>query len=276
MFYIARVGIHNFEEPCLSGERGSGTIFFCGCNLSCIFCQNFEISHGANKGLQVSEDELVFLCKYLEDLGAHNINFVTPSNWTNKLIPVLKRAKEIVKVPFMWNSSGYETVANLKKLDGLIDIYLPDYKYSDDTLGWEYSHAKGYEDIAFKAISEMRRQCPIDEFDSDGMMTRGVIVRHLVLPNALDNTKGVMENLARIDKDMYVSLMGQYFPTDAVKNHAILNRRLTDEEYDMAVDYFFDSGLHNGFSQELDSAIEDYVPSFDLDALRKILDEYKC
>jgi putative pyruvate formate lyase activating enzyme len=270
MYKIARVGLHHFEEPCLSGERGSGTIFFSGCNLRCLFCQNFEISHGG-KGLEVSEKQLVSLMLYLQDSGAHNINLVTPSNYTNLLKDTLKIAKSQLKIPIVWNSSGYETVQNLKKLDGLVDIYLPDFKYSDDDLAWEYSHAKGYRKIAFDAISEMRRQQPDDVFGDDGMMQKGVIVRHLVLPGALENTKGVLQDISSIDDTMYVSLMGQYFPTPNVENHPILSRRITEDEYDQATQAFFDAGLQNGFSQELDSATEEYVPDFDLDALQEIL-----
>ena len=272
MYKIARVGLHHFEEPCLSGERGSGTIFFSGCNLRCLFCQNFEISHGG-KGLEVSEKQLVSLMLYLQDSGAHNINLVTPSNYTNLLKDTLKIAKSQLKIPIVWNSSGYETVQNLKKLDGLVDIYLPDFKYSDDDLAWQYSHAKGYRKIAFDAISEMRRQQPDDVFGDDGMMQKGVIVRHLVLPGALENTKGVLQNISSIDDTMYVSLMGQYFPTPNVENHPILSRRITEDEYDQATQAFFDAGLQNGFSQELDSATEEYVPDFDLDALQEILHE---
>lgn len=272
MYKIARVGLHHFEEPCLSGERGSGTIFFSGCNLRCLFCQNFEISHGG-KGLEVSEKQLVSLMLYLQDSGAHNINLVTPSNYTNLLKDTLKIAKSQLKIPIVWNSSGYETVQNLKKLDGLVDIYLPDFKYSDDDLAWKYSHAKGYRKIAFDAISEMRRQQPDDLFGDDGMMQKGVIVRHLVLPGALENTKGVLQDISSIDDTMYVSLMGQYFPTPNVENHPILSRRITEDEYDQATQAFFDAGLQNGFSQELDSATEEYVPDFDLDALQEILHE---
>ena len=217
MYKIARVGLHHYEEPCLSGERGSGTIFFSGCNLRCLFCQNWEISHGG-KGLEVSEDELISCMQYLQDLGAHNINLVTPSNWTSLLESALKKAKNMVRLPIIWNSSGYETVANLRKMEGLVDVYLPDFKYSDDALAWEYSHAKGYFETAKKAISEMRRQRPKDLFDNDGMMKEGVIVRHLVLPHALESTRGVLRAIADIDNNMCVSLMGQYFPTPAVQN----------------------------------------------------------
>lgn len=272
MYKIARVGLHHFEEPCLSGERGSGTIFFSGCNLRCLFCQNYEISHGG-KGLDVSEKQLVSLILYLQDSGAHNINLVTPSNHTNLLKDTLKIAKPQLKVPIVWNSSGYETVQNLKKLEGLVDVYLPDFKYSDEELAWQYSHAKGYRKIAFDAISEMRRQQPDDVFGDDGMMQKGVIVRHLVLPGALENTRGVLQDISSIDDTMYVSLMGQYFPTPNVENHPILSRRISEEEYDEATQAFFDAGLQNGFSQELDSATEEYVPDFDLDALQEILNK---
>lgn len=270
MYKIARVGLHHFEEPCLSGTRGSGTIFFSGCNLRCLFCQNFEISHGG-KGLEISEKQLIDCMLYLKDIGAHNVNLVTPSNYTSALAKTLETAKNKVNLPIVWNSSGYETVANLKKLDGLVDVYLPDFKYSDDDLAWEYSHAKEYEDVAIKAIAEMRRQQPVDVFDGDDMMKKGVIVRHLVLPNAIENTRGVLKDIASIDKDMIVSLMGQYFPTPAVETHPVLFRRITQEEYDEATDAFFDAGLTNGFSQELDSATEEYVPDFDLQALQAIL-----
>lgn len=210
---------------------------------------------------------------YLEKNGAHNINLVTPSNWTNQLIHTLEIARSYVKVPIVWNSSGYETVANLKKLSGLIDIYLPDFKYGDNLLGWEYSHAKNYQKIAFDAISEMRRQQPNDVFDREGIMKRGVIVRHLVLPGALENTLAALKSIARIDKDMFVSLMGQYFPTASVKDHSVLSRRLSEAEYDKAVEMFFDAGLHNGFSQELTSATQEYVPNFDLETLKDILQQ---
>lgn len=274
MYKIARVGLHHFEEPCLSGEKGSGTIFFSGCNLRCLFCQNYEISHGG-KGLEVSESELVDCMLYLQDIGAHNVNLVTPSNYTNLLQTTLEKAKTVVKLPIVWNSSGYETVANLRKMQGLVDVYLPDFKYSDNALAWEYSHAKGYREVALAALEEMRRQQPNDVFDNDGMMQKGVIVRHLVLPGQIENTADALRDIASVDKSLYVSLMGQYFPTDNVKDHPTLSRRLTQDEYDKAIDAFFASGLCNGFSQELDSATEEYVPDFDLASVRAILEKYK-
>ncbi|MCM1456208.1 MAG: 4Fe-4S cluster-binding domain-containing protein, partial [Bacteroides sp.] len=151
MYKVARVGLHHYEEPCLSGERGSGTIFFSGCNLRCRFCQNYEISHGG-KGLDISEKQLIDCMLYLQDIGAHNINLVTPSNYTNQLVNTLKIAKSTLNLPIIWNSSGYETVKNLEKLEGLADIYLPDFKYGDNALAWEYSHAKNYFEVASAAV----------------------------------------------------------------------------------------------------------------------------
>ncbi len=272
-YKIARMALHRFEEPCISGDRGSGTIFFSGCNLRCAFCQNHEIS-ALGKGLEVDEDKLIYGMQKLEAEGAHNINLVTPTMHVNKLIHTLQRAKKAVKVPIVWNSSGYETVANLKKLEGLVDVYLPDFKYSDDSLAFEYSHAKNYFEIACAAVREMRRQQPADVFE-DGMMQKGVIVRHLVLPNAVDNARGVFEEIAKIDKSMYVSVMGQYFPTAQVAGHPVLGRRLEEGEYDRAIRAFFHAGLTNGFSQELDSATEEYVPSFDLSLLEEFLELQK-
>lgn len=258
----------------MSGEKGSGTIFFSGCNLRCLFCQNYDISHGG-KGLEVSESELVDCMLYLQDIGAHNINLVTPSNYTNLLKTTLEKAKTMVKLPIVWNSSGYETVANLRKMQGLVDVYLPDFKYSDNALAWEYSHAKGYREVALAALEEMRRQQPKDVFDNGGMMQKGVIVRHLVLPGQIENTVDALRDIASVDNSLYVSLMGQYFPTDNVKDHPTLSRRLTQDEYDKAIDAFFACGLCNGFSQELDSATEEYVPDFDLASVRAILEKYK-
>lgn len=274
MIRVARVGLHHFEEPCISGDRGSGTIFFTGCNLRCKFCQNYEISH-SNKGLDITEDELFMLMKHLKSVGAHNINLVTPTIWLDRILPVLKREKEEIGLPIVWNSSGYEKVEDLKKLEGIVDIYLPDFKYSDDNLAKEYSKVDGYLNFANKAISEMRRQVPKDIFDEDGMMQQGVIVRHLILPSAVENTKGVLNAIKNIDKSMFVSLMGQYFPTKNVEDDEVLSRRITEKEYDECTDYFFDIGLENGFSQELESATEEYVPSFDLNILKEILESSK-
>lgn len=269
-FKIARVGLHHFEEPCISGERGSGTIFFSGCTMKCLFCQNYQISHGGI-GREITPDELVKCMKHLESIGAENINLVTPPANVNLLAEALKEAKKHISIPIVWNSNGYETVKNLKKLEGLVDIFLPDFKYSDNSLAKEFSGVPNYFQVAKDAISEMRRQQPVDEFDENGMMKKGVIVRHLVLPSCTENTKGVFKAIAEIDKNMLVSVMGQYFPTENVQNHPILSRKLTNSEYDTLTDYFFEAGLTNGFAQDLESATEEYVPDFNLDLLKEIL-----
>ena len=266
---IARVGLHNYEEPIISGKNGSGTIFFSCCNLKCVFCQNYEISHG-KKGIDVSIDTLKDLMLYLQSIGAENINLVTPSLYVKSIASALRRAKvDGLDIPVVYNTSSYETVETLKILDGLVDVYLPDFKYSDDDLAMRLSNAKNYSAIAFDAISEMKRQQPKDVFDGD-MIKKGVVVRHLVLPDEHSNTVGVFKKIAQIDKDMLVSVMAQYFPTAAVSDTKY-GRRLTDAEYAAAIDAFFEAGLSKGFSQDLESGIEDYVPSFDLDELTKIL-----
>jgi putative pyruvate formate lyase activating enzyme len=270
-FKIARVGLHHFEEPCISGEKGSGTIFFSGCTMRCLFCQNHQISHGG-VGREITPDQLIKCMKYLEGIGAENINLVTPPANINLLVETLKEVKKDLSIPIVWNSNGYETVKNLEKLQGLVDIYLPDFKYSDNNLGKEFSGVPNYFDVAEKAIAEMRRQQPHDVFDDNGMMKKGVIVRHLVLPSCTENTKGVFKSIAKIDKNMCVSVMGQYFPTENVQKHPILSRKLIVLEYESATDAFFEAGLSNGFAQDLDSATEEYVPDFNLDLLKEIFD----
>lgn len=270
-FKIARVGLHHFEEPCISGSKGSGTIFFSGCTMKCVFCQNHQISHGG-VGREITPNELIKCMKHLESIGAENINLVTPPSNVNLLVETLKKAKEEISIPIVWNSNGYETVANIKKLQGLVDIFLPDFKYSDNALAKEFSGVPNYFEVAKESIREMRRQQPVDEFDQDGMMKKGVILRHLVLPSCTENTKGVFEEIAKIDKNMLVSVMGQYFPTENVQNHPILSRKLNADEYETCTDAFFEAGLTNGFAQDLDSATEEYVPDFNLDLLKEILD----
>lgn len=271
MFKIARVGLHNYEEPVISGKKGSGTVFFSGCTLKCVFCQNYEISRG-EKGIEISDGELVDLFFYLKEKGAHNINLVSPSLYVSLLPNALKKAKEQgLDIPFVYNTSAYESVESLKKLEGLVDVYLPDYKYADDSLAWKLSRAKNYDDIAYKAISEMKRQQPKNVVKCS-LIKKGVIIRHLVLPGEAENTKAVFKRIASINLDSVVSVMAQYFPVPAVSGTSI-DRRLTQDEYDDAIDAFFDAGLKSGYMQELGSATEEYVPDFDLDELQAVLDD---
>ena len=260
-FRIARVGLHRFEEPCISGENGSGTVFFSGCDMRCPFCQNAEISRDG-KGVNVNGEELLSLFLHLEKEGAENLNLVTPTPWAERLIPALKEYKTRGKLPVVWNSNGADALPHLRGLEGLVDVWLPDLKYSDPALSLEYGAPENYPERARAALKEMRRQAPEDVFDERGMMRKGVIVRHLVLPGAADNTAGAMRMIADIDRTLFVSVMAQYFPTPAVKDHPLLSRRVTAAEYDKALDAFFDAGLKNGFSQDPESATEDYVPDF--------------
>ena len=260
-FRIARTGLHRYEEPCISGENGSGTVFFSGCDMRCPFCQNAEISRDG-KGVNVNGEELLSLFLHLEKEGAENINLVTPTPWAKRLIPVLKVFKTRSELPVVWNSNGADATEDVRAAAGAVDVWLPDMKYSSPTLAVEYGAPKGYPERARAALEEMRGQAPKDIFDERGMMRKGVIVRHLVLPGTSENTAGAMRMIADVDPSLFVSVMAQYFPTPAVKDHPLLSRRITREEYDAAVDAFFAAGLKNGFSQDPESATEDYVPDF--------------
>lgn len=261
---VSLVTNHMWEEPCISGKKGSGTIFFTGCNLRCVFCQNHKISRKESQGDEITEEELadIFLQKQAE--GVHNINLVSPTPYIKYITKALKIAKEKgLNIPVVYNSNGYENIESLKDLKGLIDVYLPDFKYADDNLAKRYSGAVNYTESAIKAIKEMIRQVGNPKFDKDGIIQKGVIVRHLVLPNNLENTKKVLEKIAsEIGTETYVSLMGQYIPQDKAIEYEELNRKITEEEYNEAIDYFFDIGLVNGFMQELESATEEFIPEF--------------
>lgn len=261
---VSKVSTHLWEEPCISGTKGSGAIFFTGCNLRCLFCQNYKISREACKGEEISEEDLanIFLEKQKE--GVHNINLVSPTSYTEYIKnSIIIAKKKGLKIPIVYNSNGYENVETLKTLEGLIDVYLPDFKYADDTIAKEYSGAINYTKNAVLAIKEMYRQVGNAKFNKDGIIEKGIIIRHLVLPNNIENTKKVLEIIANeIDKEVYVSLMGQYIPKDNAVKCEKLNRKVTKEEYDEAIEYFFEVGLKNGFTQELSSASDEYIPDF--------------
>lgn len=269
-YKVARAGLHMWEEPPISGDRGSGTIFFSGCAMKCVYCQNYEISY-LNKGLFVSEEELLYLMQYLEGRGAHNINLVNPSHYIKPLRIFLDKNKHRVNIPVLYNSGGYDEVEDLRDLEGLIDIYMPDMKYSDSKLAKRYSNKEDYYDKAKDAIIEMRRQRKEDTI-IDGIMSKGVIVRHLVLPGCIEDSKAVLDTLYQIDKEMYISVMGQYFPTARAEHYPEINRRISPREYNSVIEYFHNIGLSNGFLQDLSSAIKDYVPEFDLEELRTLID----
>lgn len=261
---ISHVTNHMWEEPCISGEKGSGAIFFTGCNLRCVFCQNYKISRKESEGKEITEEELADIFLKKQNEGVHNINLVSPTPYISYIKKAIKISKgKGLKIPIIYNSNGYENIESLKKLEGLIDVYLPDFKYADDVLAKKYSNAPNYMENAISAIKEMYRQVGSTVFNNDGIIQKGVIIRHLVLPNNIENTKKVLYKIANeISKEAYVSLMGQYIPQDKSTEYEELNRKITEEEYNEAIDYFFEVGLKNGFMQELDSAKEEYIPKF--------------
>ncbi len=258
---LGRAGLHFWEEPCISGLGGSGTIFFTGCNMRCIFCQNEPLSKGI-VGKEVSEKRLREIFYELIDDGADNINLVTPTHFVPEIVKALSAEK--LPVPVVYNTSSYEEVSTLKMLDGLIDIYLPDLKYKDSALSKKLSSAPDYYEKAVPAIKEMIRQTGEEKWDEDGLLLKGVIIRHLVLPGFLANTYDIIDTVSTEFPDVMFSLMSQYTPPKKHLPTESLNRRLTEEEYEKAVDYMYLSGFENGFLQELSSAKEEYTPDFDL------------
>lgn len=257
---LARADIHNWEEPCISGEKGTGAIFFSGCSLKCCFCQNYPISH-ENKGETITTERLVEIIKELEDKCVHTINFVNPTHFSHIIIDALTKYKP--SVPVVYNSSGYDSIETLEKLEGLVDVYLPDLKYFSSEKSQKYAKCPDYFEKASKAILEMYRQQPKNEF-KDGIIQKGLIIRHLVLPaNVYESKKILLWVKENLPDDTYISLMNQYTPYGDIKDFKELNRRLTTAEYNKVVDYFLDIGLKNGFVQEKTSATKEFIPDFD-------------
>lgn len=257
---IARVAPHFGEEPCISGTKGSGTVFFSGCTLKCVFCQNYEISDG-HKGRAVTPKELADCYKRLESSGVHNINLVTADHYVTAVAESLDIYKP--SVPVVYNCSGYTSPKTLSILDGLVDIYLPDFKYSDDALAIKYSSAPNYVNTASSAIKEMIFQVGTPQFDSDGMMKKGVIVRHLILPSHTKNSLGVLDIIKRsYDKQVLVSLMCQYVPVNKAHDFPKINRTITRREYEKVKSALYSLGL-DGFTQDLTSASTDFIPDWD-------------
>ena len=263
-FRLARAALHYWEEPVISGDSGSGTIFFSGCNLGCVFCQNREISH-ENKGIQITDDRLIEICKNLIDKGANNINLVNPTHYALRLVDVF--SKWDCPVPIVYNSSGYESVETLKELDGLVDVYLPDYKYIRNDKALRYCKASDYPEIALQAIKEMKRQQPIDSFNNDSIMQKGVIIRHLILPSNTNSSIEILQSIKTNFGNSFVSLMAQYIPCGNLTQYSEINRTITKREYQKVLDYAQNLGLENMFIQELTSADEKYIPTFDFDGV---------
>ena len=258
-FKLARAALHFWEEPCISGKNGSGAVFFSGCNLKCVYCQNYEISRDG-KGVEISPERLVEIFENLVSQGAENINLVNPTHYAPMLADVLKKWKS--PVPVVYNSSGYESVETLKMLDGLIDIYLPDFKYIRNDKAERYSSASDYPETAKKALAEMYRQTGKTVFDGD-MMKKGMIIRHLILPQNTNSSLEIIDYVSDHFENAYLSLMAQYVPCTRLDDYKEIDRTITRREYDKVVDYALSKGLERLFVQELSSADEQYIPPFD-------------
>lgn len=262
---ISLVSLHAFEEPCISGKNGSGTIFFTHCNLHCMFCQNYEISQ-QGKGKEISIEELanIMICEQAN--GAENINLVTPTMYAYHIIEAIKIARnQGLNIPIIYNSNGYESIETLKVLEDYIDVYLPDLKYYSDEMAIKYSKAPHYFEIATKAIKEMIRQVGSPKFDENGMIKKGVMIRHLVLPHHIQNTKNILKWIKEnIPEDVYINVMAQYFPTYKAKEDELINRKLTKREYKQVEEYFYALDFKNGYMQELGEHEEEYVPKWDI------------
>lgn len=255
--------LHYFEEPCISGKEGSGTVFFSNCNLNCIYCQNYQISQ-EGKGYEITTEELANIFLKQQANGANNINLVTPTMYVYQIIEAIKIAKSKgLELPIIYNTNGYENVETIRELKGYVDIYLPDLKYYSDELAIKYSKAPNYFNIATKAILEMINQVGAPEFDSNGIMKKGVIIRHLVLPGHIQNSKHILKWLKEnVDKKAYVSVMAQYFPTYKAKDDIYINRKLSNKEYHEIENYLYTLDIENGYIQELGKHEEEYVPNF--------------
>ena len=260
---VARAALHFWEEPCLSGEEGSGAVFFTGCNLRCVFCQNYQIAR-AEQGKEITVERLSEIFLELQAQNANNINLVTATHYVPQVVLALKDAKEKgLKIPVVYNCGGYESVETLQMLEGLVDIYLPDFKYMDSERAKRYSRAENYPETAKKALAEMVRQQPEAVFDERGIMQKGVIVRHLMLPGGIKDSKAVVNYLYETYGDqIYLSLMNQYTPLPHVADYPEINRQLKKFEYDRLVDYAISLGVENGFIQEGETAKESFIPAF--------------
>ena len=260
---VALYSTHNFEEPCISGKKGSGTVFFSNCNMNCVFCQNYEISQ-QGKGKEISIEELADIFIKQQEKDVENINLVTPTSYVPQIIEAIKISRgNGLKLPIVYNTNGYEKVETLKMLDGYVDIYLPDFKYSDDDLAKRLSKVDNYFEIVTEALKEMYRQTGKAVFNDEGIMQKGMIIRHLVLPNHVLNSRRVLKWINENMHEVYVSVMAQYFPTYKAKDIDDINRKLTKEEFEQIENYLYRLDLENGYIQELGEHEEEYVPKWE-------------
>ena len=260
---IAKFSIHKFEEPCISGKNGSGTVFFSNCNLSCEFCQNYEISQ-KGYGKEITIEELADIFINQQENKANNINLVSPTSYAIQIIEAIKIAKKKgLNIPIIYNTNGYENISTIKLLKGYIDVYLPDLKYAENDLGKKYSKVENYFEIASSAIKEMYNQVGKIEFDEEGLIKKGVIIRHLILPNHIENSKKVLSWInSNLPKDIFVSIMAQYFPTYNAKKIKDLNRKITKNEYKRIEEFLYSLDIENGYIQDIGENEEEYVPKW--------------
>ncbi len=260
---IALATVHNYEEPCISGKNGSGTIFFTNCNLNCIYCQNYKISQ-QGKGYEITIEELANIMLEEQEKKVNNINLVTPTMYAYQIIEAIKLAKSRgLYIPIIYNTNGYENIKTIKALNGYIDVYLPDLKYYSNELSKKYSKIDNYFKYATEAIKEMYKQVGTPVFNENGIIRRGVIIRHLVLPNHIQNSKHILKWIKEnMPEDIYVSIMAQYFPTYKAKEDNLLNRKLNKKEYKEIEEFLYTLNIKNGYIQELGEHEEEYVPDF--------------
>lgn len=260
---IALASLHYYEEPCISGTHGSGTVFFSNCNLRCIYCQNYEISQ-LQKGKEISVEHLADIFLRKQKKGAHNLNLVTPTSYVYHIIEALDIAKKQgFSIPVIYNTNGYENIETIQYLKGYVDVYLPDLKYYSNELAKKYSGVDNYFETATQAIKEMYKQVGGVSFNEEGMVQKGVMLRHLVLPNHIQNTKHILKWIKEnLPQDVWVSVMAQYFPTYKAKEDSLMNRKLTKKEYKQVEEYLYLLNLENGYMQELGEHEEEYVPDF--------------
>ncbi len=269
---LALVSTHYFEEPCISGKNGSGTVFFSNCNLNCIYCQNYEISQ-ENKGEVVSIERLAEIFLEQQKRGVDNINLVTPTMYANQIIESIKIARNNgLSIPIIYNSNAYENVETIKSLNGYIDVYLPDLKYYSNDIALKYSKAPNYFEVATKAIKEMYKQVGKAQFDENGILQKGIIIRHLILPSHIQNTKHILKWIKdNMPEDIIVSVMAQYFPTYKAKEDNLINRKISRREYKDVENFLFTLDFKNGYMQELGEHEEEFVPRFDFSNVNKML-----
>lgn len=262
---IALFSTHDFEEPCISGKHGSGTVFFSNCNLSCKYCQNYEISQ-LGKGKETTIERLAEIFLIQQEKGVENINLVTPTSYVPQIIEAIKIAKSKgLKLPIVYNTNSYENIETIKMLEGYVDVYLPDLKYAENNIAKKYSGIDNYFEVATNAIKEMIKQVGVTKLNEKGIMEKGVIIRHLVLPNNIENSKKVLNWIhENMPKEIYISIMAQYFPTYKAKEDETLNRKLTREEWQEIEEYIEELGIENGYVQELGEHEEEYVPKWDI------------